>query len=255
MEPNNLIEEDYFEWLYDMVVDESESKLSYRKLLKRMFHIDFVSMIAIDENRANDGIALRYKFGEKRGLYKHQVEHYIDRRPCSLLEMMIALSIRLETQIMDDPIFGDRTGQWFWNMLVSLGLGSMTDDNYDTHHVEDTICDFLHRNYSPDGKGGLFTIEGCKHDLRNVDIWYQAMWYLDTVLDETYQKGVFDMLISVKERLPEVGEDVLVFVTGGYMAIGRLGVSGIFYDVNDSEGHDITPTHWMLLPEPPNTTR
>ena len=62
------------------------------------------------------------------------------------------------------------------------------------------------------------------------------------------------MWISVKDRLPEVGEDVLVFVTGGYMTIGCLGLDGIFYDVNDSEGHDITPTHWMMLPEHPNTT-
>ena len=63
------------------------------------------------------------------------------------------------------------------------------------------------------------------------------------------------MWISVKDRLPEVGEDVLVFVTGSYMAIGCLGLDGVFYDVNDSEGHDITPTHWMPLPERPNTTR
>ena len=41
--------------------------------------------------------------------------------------MMIALAIRCEEHIMDDPDAGDRTGQWFWSMLVSLGLGSMDE--------------------------------------------------------------------------------------------------------------------------------
>lgn len=40
------------------------------------------------------------------------------------LEMIIALAIRLEEHIMDDPDIGNRTGQWFWDMIVSLGLGS-----------------------------------------------------------------------------------------------------------------------------------
>ena len=186
MDRTKVIEDDYFEWLYGMVCDEEQSNLSYRKLLNRLFHVDFFSSIAIDDNRACDGVALRYRFGEEKKLYPHQVEHYIDRRPCSILEMMIALCLRIESHIMDDPTVGNRTGQWFWNMIVSLGLGSMTDNNYIPTVVDDVIDVFLYRDYSPDGRGGLFTIENCRYDLRTVDIWYQAMWYLNTVLDESY---------------------------------------------------------------------
>lgn len=51
------------------------------------------------------------------------IASYLDNRPCSVLEMIIALAIRLEEHIMDDPDIGNRTGQWFWDMIVSLGLG------------------------------------------------------------------------------------------------------------------------------------
>ena len=82
---------------------------------------------------------------------------------------------------MDDPEIGDRTGQWFWGMIVNLGLGSMTDNRYDEDFVTETIERFLDRDYEPDGKGGLFTVRNCDRDLRYVEIWYQLCWYLDNI--------------------------------------------------------------------------
>ena len=99
--------------------------------------------------------------------------------PCSVLEMMIAMAYRGEEQIMDDYNYGDRTGQWFWNMLSSLGLSKMSDLYFDEAYVSDIINRFLNREYEPNGKGGLFTIENTEYDLREVDIWTQFMWYLE----------------------------------------------------------------------------
>ena len=44
---------------------------------------------------------------------------------------------------MDDPDVGDRTGQWFWSMLVSLGLGGMEDRKFDRYFVDETLERFL----------------------------------------------------------------------------------------------------------------
>lgn len=82
---------------------------------------------------------------------------------------------------MDDPDIGNRTGQWFWGMIVNLGLGSMTDDLYDEKLVETAINRLLDRRYAPDGTGGLFTVKNCDRDLRKVEIWYQLCWYLNSI--------------------------------------------------------------------------
>ena len=116
----------------------------------------------------------------------HDEEEYeiiIDalEKPCSVLEMMVALSLRCEEEIMDDPNIGDRTRQWFWGMVVSLGLGAMHDDRFDKKYVDETIERFLKRKYEYDGRGGLFTIKDSNRDLREVEIWYQLCWYLDSI--------------------------------------------------------------------------
>ena len=102
--------------------------------------------------------------------------------PCSILEMMVALAIRCEEGIMDDPDIGDRTGQWFWGMVTNLGLGSMSDENFDRKYVDEVIERFLNRKYDPDGRGGLFRVRNCKYDLREVEIFHQLCWYLDNIV-------------------------------------------------------------------------
>lgn len=172
----NNINNRYFEWLSKIVCGRRYAKqISYRKLFMYLYDTDFRYSILMDANRAEDGLDLREKFSREEG-----VDLYLDK-PCSVLEMMVALSLRCEQEYMDDPIFGDRTGQWFWGMVVNLGLGSMIDDRFDIDYVEETVNIFLDREYSPDGEGGLFRIKDCEDDLRDVEIWYQFCWYLDSI--------------------------------------------------------------------------
>ena len=84
--------------------------------------------------------------------------------------------------IMDNPDIGNRTGQWFWNMIVNLGLGSMDDEKFDRGYVEFVLNRLLDRQYERNGKGGLFTVSNCRRDMRSVDIWYQMCWYLDEIV-------------------------------------------------------------------------
>ena len=55
---------EYFEWLYQFVCDERYTKgLSYRKLFVYFHSRSFEYSIAMDSNRAEDGVDLRYRFG------------------------------------------------------------------------------------------------------------------------------------------------------------------------------------------------
>lgn len=176
------INNEYFEWIYNLVCANRYSKqISYRKLLMYLHSTEFIFSIPRDGNRADDGLALRYRFAydyaDAHDTEIENAEEYIDG-PCSVLEMMVALSIRCE-EFMDDPSIGDRTGQWFWGMIVNLGLGSMTDSHFDKERVVDAVNRFLNREYEPNGEGGLFTLRKPCRDLRSVEIWYQMCWYLD----------------------------------------------------------------------------
>lgn len=174
----------YFEWLYKLVCgDRNYNSLSYRKLLSFLYDTRFTYIHGMDENRAQDGIDFRYRFGYENDYSDGIIERYLDITHCNVLEMMVALAFKAEEQIMDDYIYGDRTGQWFWNMIVSLGLGAMHDNNFDEGYTRRIIYRFLDREYEPNGKGGLFTINHCMYDLRTMEIWSQFMWYLDEVID------------------------------------------------------------------------
>ena len=68
-------------------------------------------------------------------------------------------------------------------MLQNLGLLVWPDTHFNINKVDDILTTFIDRKYEPDGKGGLFYIPDCRTDLRDVEIWNQAMWYLETILN------------------------------------------------------------------------
>ena len=168
----------YFHWLCDFTGDWA----SYKLLLRRLHDTPFLYILDRDENRAKDGMDLRYRFVCKNNIDKSEIERYFkDTEHCSILEMMIALAIRCEEHIMANSDLGDRTGRWFWAMIANLGLGLQMDTNYCPRKIDDILQDFINREYAPNGEGGLFTVHNSRFDLRSVEIWYQAMWYLGEV--------------------------------------------------------------------------
>lgn len=178
MEYSDRVRNEYFEWMFDLVCGKRFSEYtSFRKLLTQLHSTEFIFSIPRDINRAKDGADLRRRFA----LYTGLDDLYLDE-PCSVLEMMVALSIRCEESIMDDPNIGDRTGQWFWGMINNLGLSGMPDERYDRRYVEGVLSRFLNRRYEPNGRGGLFTVNNSDRDLRKIEIWVQMCWYLDNLV-------------------------------------------------------------------------
>lgn len=173
------LEHEYQDWLINIVVSNRyDSRITYFKLLQHLNHIEFIYIIPRDINRAYDGLELRYRFA--REMHDLSIEDRL-QGPCSVLEMIIALALKCEEQIMDDPKYGNRTKQWFWGMIRNLGLGRCSDDRYDERFVDIVIDTFLYRKYAKNGKGGLFTVRDERRDLRDVEIWYQLNWYLNEI--------------------------------------------------------------------------
>ena len=173
---NVELEERYFEWLRQKV---GMLTTPYSRLLRRLHSEDFYYTIEMDGNRYSDGVDLRYIFGKEMGYEQSMIASILDNRPCSVLEMMVALAVRFETSVMENDIYGDRTPVWFRDMLSNLRLLDMTDLMYDEREVSRILRRFLDRDYAKNGDGGLFICsrKGC--DMRKIEIWYQFSMYLE----------------------------------------------------------------------------
>lgn len=165
-------EEKYCRKLISLVYDSKDTTYTYNELFMALYSYDFTwsSSVPGDANRAEDGLQLRHDLG---------FDDILSDKPCSVLEMLIALAVRIEQDIMYNSEIGDRTSQWFWEMIINMELGSQHDYNYVPAYVNSCIERFLRREYDADGRnGGIFVLNNPRRDLRYVEIWYQAMWWL-----------------------------------------------------------------------------
>lgn len=160
---------------------DHNKRIEYSNLLKALDGVEFLPSMDMDYNRLNDGTSLRYRFGTDNGFDRNSILYYLDTRPCSMLEMMCALSLRIEETIMLDPQIGDRTWFWFEEMISSLGLVGQNNRNFNFNQVLLKIDIFNRRQYNFNGKGGLFTIDNPTVDVRSLEIWYQMNLYIKQI--------------------------------------------------------------------------
>lgn len=175
---NKDFKKDYFAWLQEYV-GSPKVEDSYYLLLGRLFDTPFSWVVALDMNRALDGISLKSQFS--LDCYYGEPLRF-QEYPCSVLEMLLALAIRIENNLYNGED-EHKTDVWFWEMLDNLGLVEFTDDNYHNAggdvEVDKIIYTMMDRRYRKDGsEGGLFPLKYAKKDQRKVEIWYQMNEYL-----------------------------------------------------------------------------
>ena len=180
MTPDEKIVKSYFDWMCDLICTRQQQK-EYSELLYFLSSVEFTYVIFMDKNRYQDGLSLRYRFATHYGIDLDEMHRVVDE-PCSVLEMMIALAVRCEENLMTSTEYDNRTGTWFWNMVDSLGLTDMTDEFFDIDKCEIVISRFLERDYDRTGVGGLFTVKGREQDMREVEIWMQMNWYISQLI-------------------------------------------------------------------------
>ncbi len=165
------LDELYFNWLYRQVADPEIPHPSYWRLLKLLYTKEFVYFIGNDENRAAEGIELRYEFINEDGLVN--VDPNWMRLGCSMLELLIGLTRRLAFEAEGEPRI------WFWVLLDNLGLAECDDSqSYPKVDIEDVLDRVIWRTYRSDGKGGIFPLKRTGIDQRQVEMWYQLQAYV-----------------------------------------------------------------------------
>ena len=164
----------YFKWLIDMLDKKMVKK--YSSLLLHLYKDYFIEspLAPMDVHRARDGIGLRTRFIQENKFGDEQLEE-LKYDDCSWLEMLIALSIRIDDQLMFDMNLGNRTDNWFWLIIKQMDLDVYDEEHYIYTEVRNKLNKFIKREYENGGKNGIFK---CNYDVREVEIWYQMhAWF------------------------------------------------------------------------------
>jgi hypothetical protein len=168
-------DEVYLRWLYGQVapVRLKNPQRTYWFLLGQLYSKAFVWDVPNDDNRVEDGLALRYEFIQQMDL---EVDREWVHLPCSMLEMLIALSRRLAFEAE-----GQARG-WFWHLMRNIHLDEINDATYASQNYEETVDEILDnviwRRYDFNGVGGLFPLKHAHENQRKVELWYQMSAYL-----------------------------------------------------------------------------
>jgi hypothetical protein len=192
LEEWNLYEEQYFSWLIQLISNPIDGfdyeywMTHYRLLLRHLYLTDFVATIAMDENRAVDGLYLRELYADETG--DERVVDCCAQNECSMLEMMVALARRIENDIMDqNGPEGNRVYFWFNQMLVNSGLSEFDESegmpNFDL--FDSYIDTIINHRYGCDGSsGGLFYVDYIpERDFRETELWWQVQIWIRKYYD------------------------------------------------------------------------
>ena len=138
-------------------------------LVSALAEVEFVWRHPMDENRASDGLELRKDFEYETGDFLDKSSGLLSQ--CSMFEMLAALAIRCENQLMRNSLVGDRTSKWFFEFLDNLGL--LDCDERDVDHIVDVCHDFM------EGRKDMFPLNKRGIKQKNEQIWKQLMAYLN----------------------------------------------------------------------------
>lgn len=177
------IDDLYFKWLMDLMSEPSGE--AFERLCHMLDQNVFQRRVGNDINRASDGLNLRRRFLDAyaEADFDPRITNDFLELECSWLEMLIALSERL------DYLYDGGIKERFMELIANLGLltvlftTSPQSRKSVYNEVDQDLIDMATARVDTgqidiNGRGGLFPLEGSDHsDQREVEIWAQVAAY------------------------------------------------------------------------------
>lgn len=171
----NELWDDYLEYLIWRGNLERFTKFS--RLFEILHNIEFRYVMERDENREADGMNLRDDYTIPDDYSIEQVGTFMDRR-VSVLEVLIALAIRVDDDYIGDPN-EEHPEVFFMEMLENLGLSAFKWKQYNENNVRKIVNVWLDREFARNGVGSPFPLYNSRRDQRTLEIWDQMKAYIN----------------------------------------------------------------------------
>ena len=159
---------------------ETDDK-TYFVLAWKLFDTRYKVLVDRDDNRVIDARCIRDRFALLNSSFQEYTS--LDTPGASILEVLVALVERFDTEVMMDENEIDRSKEWFWEMMKNCGLdifidsGFNEEDNY-AHEQCNSIIELVNsREYDEHGHGGYFPVKSDKYDQRRRELWFQMHDY------------------------------------------------------------------------------
>ena len=148
----------------------------FGRLFEILHHINFECVLERDENREDDGVELREEYSVPDCFDAEQEEAFYAQK-CSVLEMLIALSIRVDDEFIGDPA-EEHPEDFFMEMIENLGLDKFNGNRYRDDDVIKIIQRWMDRKFNKNGHGSPFPMKYDRRDQRKLEIWDQMNAYI-----------------------------------------------------------------------------
>lgn len=197
--PDHVVNYNYFMWLMESVELNGPNEKQYYRLpdtddktyfilAQKMHNMRYNPYVPFDDNRISDGRRLR----EVYALFMSSYTDYssLDREGASILEVLVALVERFDTEVMMTSEAKPRHKEWFWIMMKNIGLDAFTDASFMRKDSSaDIMCGSIleivnSREYDKSGLGGFFPLKSPKTDQRKLELWKQMhAYFLENLID------------------------------------------------------------------------
>ena len=154
-----------------------------RNIKNILFNIEYIPFFELDGNRIEHVRDFRKEFCSDMNVDEYSID--ILKPKVSVLEVMCIVAYRIEYRITYEPEIGFESGRWVYVMLRSLGFDPLSNEDFTPQKIYEVVESAMRHEYPRTGHGGFFEIDDSLllpgEDLRNADLWQQAMWYVSKV--------------------------------------------------------------------------
>lgn len=147
-----------------------------------LYDTPFYYSIYLDRNRVSDALTLQKDYIFEKNLDPNIDYQLHTEEEISILEVFVAMAIKVEVNMMQDEEFGDRTAAWFWMMIENLEI-CQRNSNFNEDYIRWVIHRFMNREYEPDGTGSIVRLVNNGTDVREEQLWHQFCLYLSELME------------------------------------------------------------------------